>query len=181
MNEIFRDYAFHYRALCLRWKKGMAEKEMIQAILRNCNPRLASLLRGNLQSFHELVRVGMQVERDTGESKKYWNMMNADEQRKKNVVSQESQRRNTPSYTRLVQNFKEYLQSNPRNLTIPLIIQGKQIAPLVDTGSIFNAKVPMESVVQGVNFVIKRRANVSSGQRQSSSCSREGTLDNKTP
>lgn len=39
----------------------------------------------------------------------------------------------------------------------------------------------MESVVQGVNFVIKRRANVSSGQRQSSSCSREGTLDNKTP
>lgn len=124
VNESFRDYAFHYRALCLRWKKGMAEKEMIQAILRNCNPRLASLLRGNLQSVHELVRVGMQVERDIGESKKYWSMMNADEQRKKNVVSQELQRKNTPSYTRVVQNFKEDLQPNPRNLTIPLNIQG---------------------------------------------------------
>uniref|UniRef100_A0A8C1PDC5 Gypsy retrotransposon integrase-like protein 1 n=4 Tax=Cyprinus carpio TaxID=7962 RepID=A0A8C1PDC5_CYPCA len=135
VNESFRDYAFHYRALCLRWKKGMAEKEMIQAILRNCNPRLASLLRGNLQSVHELVRVGMQVERDIGESKKYWSMMNADEQRKKNVVSQELQRKNTPSYTRVVQNFKEDLQPNPRNLTIPLNIQGKRIDALVDTGS----------------------------------------------
>lgn len=113
----------------------MTEKEMIQAILRNCNPRLVSLLRGNLQSVHELVRVGTQAERDISESKKYWNMMNVDEQRKKNVMSQESQRKSTPSYTRVVQNIIENLQHNSRNLTIPLNIQGKQLAALIDTGS----------------------------------------------
>lgn len=43
-RESFRDFAFHYRALCLRWKKGMSEREVVQYILRNCNPRLTSLL-----------------------------------------------------------------------------------------------------------------------------------------
>ncbi|XP_058607613.1 activity-regulated cytoskeleton-associated protein-like [Onychostoma macrolepis] len=43
-KESFRDFAFQYRALCLRWRKDMSEREMVQAILRNCNPRLASLL-----------------------------------------------------------------------------------------------------------------------------------------
>lgn len=69
--ESFRDFAFHYRALCLRWKKDMLEREVVQAILRNCNPRLASLLRGNIKDVGELVKVGTQIERDFLESKKY--------------------------------------------------------------------------------------------------------------
>lgn len=121
----------------------MTEKEMIQAILRNCKPRLASLFRVNLQ----LVRVGTQVERDISESNMYWNMMNADEQRKKGM-SQESQRKKHPSHTRVVQNVKGNVQHNSGNLTIPLNIQGKLIAALIDTGStFFNAKIHLETVV----------------------------------
>ncbi len=135
VTESFRDFTFHYRALCLRWKEGMTEREMIQAILRNCNPRLASLLRGNLHTVHELVKVGTQIERDICESKKYWNQMNVDEQRKKNVMHQEVQRKNPPSSTRVVQTGEVNVQCNPRNLTIPLYIQDKQIAALIDTGS----------------------------------------------
>ncbi|KAL6487671.1 hypothetical protein MHYP_G00042970 [Metynnis hypsauchen] len=57
ISESIRDFAFQYRALCLRWRKGISEKELLQAILRNCNPRLASLLRGNVTSVNELASV----------------------------------------------------------------------------------------------------------------------------
>lgn len=57
-----RDFAFHYLALCLRWKLEMSEKDIVQAILRNCNPRLASLLRGTVGSVSELVRIRTQIE-----------------------------------------------------------------------------------------------------------------------
>lgn len=30
---------FNYYALCLRWKKGMSEKGLVQAILRSCNTK----------------------------------------------------------------------------------------------------------------------------------------------
>ncbi len=62
-KESIRDFAFHYRALCLRWRKEMSEKEVVQAILRNCNPRQASLLRGAIKDVGELVRIGTQIER----------------------------------------------------------------------------------------------------------------------
>lgn len=68
-KESIRDFAFHYRSLCLRWKKDMSEREMVQAILRNCNPRLASLLRGTVRDISELVSIGTQIEKDFEESK----------------------------------------------------------------------------------------------------------------
>lgn len=76
-RESIRDFAYHYRALCLRWKK------IVQAILRNCNPRLASLLRGTVKEVSELVRIGTQIERDFEEAKKYWSQVNADTQKRK--------------------------------------------------------------------------------------------------
>lgn len=69
-RESIRDFAFHYRALCLRWRKETSEKEVVQAIIRNCNPRLASLLRGTIKDIGELVRIGTQIERDFDESKR---------------------------------------------------------------------------------------------------------------
>lgn len=56
-QESIRDFAFHYRALCLRWKRDKKEKEILQFILRNCNPCLASLLQGTVQNVGELVRI----------------------------------------------------------------------------------------------------------------------------
>ncbi|XP_052475878.1 uncharacterized protein LOC128031594 [Carassius gibelio] len=82
-KESIRDFAFHYRALCLRWKKDMPEREMVQAILRNCNPRLASLLRGTVRDVSELVRIGTQIEKDFEESKRYWSQANSELQKKK--------------------------------------------------------------------------------------------------
>lgn len=38
----------------------MAETEIVQATLRNCNPRLASLLRGTVKTVDDLVRLGTQ-------------------------------------------------------------------------------------------------------------------------
>lgn len=80
-KESIRDFGYHYQALCLRWKKEMTEKEIVQSILRNCNPRLASLLRGTVKEVGELVRIGTQIERDLEEAKKYWSQANADIQK----------------------------------------------------------------------------------------------------
>ncbi len=86
-KESIRDFAFHYRALCLRWRKNMSEKDIVLAILRNCNPRLASLLRGTITNVGELVRIGTQIERDFDEAKKYWNQVNSEEQNKKKTYA----------------------------------------------------------------------------------------------
>lgn len=130
-RESFRDFAFHYRALCLRWKKGMSEREVVQSILRNCNPRLASLLRGNIKDVGELVRVGTQIERDFGESKKYWSQVNVDEQKKKNFSAHEAHRKPATANTRVVQTC----QRDIRNLIIPITLQDIHVAAMVDTGS----------------------------------------------
>lgn len=58
----------------------MSEKDILLAILRNCNPRLASLLRRTVTNVGELVRIGTQIERDLDEAKKYWNPVNSEEQ-----------------------------------------------------------------------------------------------------
>ncbi len=40
----------------MRNKPDMTEEEIVHAILRNCNPRLASLLRSSAKNVDELVR-----------------------------------------------------------------------------------------------------------------------------
>lgn len=66
-QETIQDFAFHYRALCLKWKKDMSEKEILQSILRNCNPRLASLLRGTV-TIHTWMVIPCH------RSKTYWSL-----------------------------------------------------------------------------------------------------------
>jgi len=61
----------------------MMEREIVQAILRNCNPRFESLLRGTVKEVSELVRTGTQIERDIEEGKRYWSQVNAETQKRK--------------------------------------------------------------------------------------------------
>lgn len=66
-KESICDFAYHYCALCLRRKKEMSENEIVQSILRNCNPRLGILLRGSVKEVSEF-------ERDLEGPKKYWRL-----------------------------------------------------------------------------------------------------------
>lgn len=61
----------------------MTEVEIVNAILRNCNPRLASLLRSSAKTVNELVRLGTQIEKDWMGAKSHWNMVNAENQDRK--------------------------------------------------------------------------------------------------
>ncbi len=137
-KESIRDFAFHYRALCLRWRKEMSEKEVVQAILRNCNPRKASLLRGAIKDVGELVRIGTQIERDFGESKRYWSQANVEEQRKNTPIVQEPQRKPPSASNRVVQSFHSSEQHDYKNITLPIIVQDRYAVALVDTGSTFS-------------------------------------------
>ncbi len=134
-KESIRDFAFQYRALCLRWKSEKPEKEVVQAILRNCNPRLASLLRGTVKEVGELVRIGTQIERDFDESKRYWSQVNIEEQKKKSQHCQDSQRKPPHANTRIVQSHNNLVQSDLKTVTIPIILQGRYFKAMVDTGS----------------------------------------------
>lgn len=65
----------------------MSEKEIVWSILRNCNPRLVSLLRGTLRNVGELVRISTQIEKDLEESKRYWSNVNSEAYRKKSQLN----------------------------------------------------------------------------------------------
>lgn len=134
-KESIRDFAFHYRALCMRWKRKMSEKEVVQAILRNCNPRLASLMRGTARDVGELVRIGTQIERDFDESKRYWSQINVEEQKKKSQSSREAQRKPLIANTRIVQSMHKSANLDIKTVSIPIVLRDRYFVAMVDTGS----------------------------------------------
>ncbi|KAL0148878.1 hypothetical protein M9458_055887 [Cirrhinus mrigala] len=86
-KESIRDFAYHYRALCMRNKPDMTEEEIVHAILRNCNPRLASLLRSSAKTVDELVCLGTQIEKDWMGAKNHWSVVNSEEQNRKSTAA----------------------------------------------------------------------------------------------
>jgi len=134
-KESIHDFSYHYRALCLRWKKEMTEKEIVQSILRNCNPRLASLLRGTVKEVGELVRIGTQIERDLEEAKKYWSQANADVQKRKIQTDRDIHTKSNPSNTRVIQPIHTTAQINLKMGTLPMLIRGRYFQAMIDTGS----------------------------------------------
>lgn len=65
LDENILTFAYQFRALCLRLKPSMSECEILQATLKNCNPCVASILRGTVSTVDELVCVVTLVERET--------------------------------------------------------------------------------------------------------------------
>lgn len=126
----------------------MTEKEIVQSILRNCSPCLASLLRGTVKEVGEFVRIGTQIERDLEEAKKYWSQANADIQKRKAQTDRDIHTKSNPSTTRIIQPVHTPAQNNLKMVTLPLVIRGRYFQTMIDTGSFTNSNaiILLESV-----------------------------------
>lgn len=112
----------------------MSERDIVQSILRNCNPRLASLLRGAVKDAAELLRTGAQIRRDFEESKRYWSQDNTD-QNKKVQSARCLQVGPCHTRTRIVQPSHNSAITGVKTVTIPIILQDQYCTAMVDTGS----------------------------------------------
>ncbi len=116
----------------------MSEKEVVQSILRSCNPRLTSLLRGTVKDVGELVRIGTQIERDFDEYRRYWSQVNGEEQKRKTSTVQEPQRKLPQAGNRIVLLDQSPDHHTYKNISLPIIIRDSYIIAIVDTGSTFS-------------------------------------------
>lgn len=131
-KESIRDFAYHYRALCMRNNPKMNETDIVNAILRNCNPRLASLLRSSAKTVDELVRLGTQIEKDWMGAKNHWSLVNSEEQNRK-LPAAKSKREN-----QLMLVDHHNASQGYRALQLPVTINHTNIDAIIDTGSTFS-------------------------------------------
>ncbi|XP_043081705.1 uncharacterized protein LOC122329503 [Puntigrus tetrazona] len=110
----------------------MTEKEILQATLRNCNPRLASILRGTVNTFDDLVRTGALVERDIAEERAFWKQRQAEKNLKKMVQDKSCRGKPGGHSMALV------TRGNVKLLTLNIILCNQSCEAIVDTGSSYS-------------------------------------------
>ncbi len=135
VDESIRTFAYQYRALCLRLKPSMIEREILQATLRNCNPRIASILRGTVTTVDDLVRVGTLIERDLSEERAFWRQRHHEQNSKPSETSKFTKgRQSNPHIAVCSENSGKPLTT----LTLPITIRGRKYQAILDTGSTYS-------------------------------------------
>lgn len=139
-GQKLRDFAYDYRALCIKWKPELSEEEMVNKILNNVNPKIAGSLRGTVHSVEQLVKIGSMVEKDCMSIKDYWQKVN-DQAGKDKINKRGSNKPVAPSVSAglsVIQHHHHWNQINPASLlVVPIILNGWQVEAVVDTRSAF--------------------------------------------
>jgi len=135
VDESIRTFAYQYRALCLRLKPAITEREILQATLCNCNPRIASILRGTATTVDELVRVGTLIERDISEERAFWRQRHQETTPKPAETNKFTSGRQSNPHIAL---FSENGGKSLTTLTLPITIKGHQYQAILDTGSTYS-------------------------------------------
>lgn len=137
-EQCIRDFAYDYRALCLKWKADLPEEEVVRRILNNCNPSLAGSLRGAVHTVEQLVKVGSLVERDFNSKRDYWakvNQIKSNEKGKKNPTARHVN--TSKPLSGPTQHLALVQSTTPPLLRVVLGVCGKQVEAILDTGSTF--------------------------------------------
>lgn len=132
-RQRLRDFAYDYRALCLKWKHEISEEELVNRILNNINPSVAGCMRGTVNSVEQLVKVGSMVEKDHMGAKDYWQKVGTQSSKEKtNKKSAERTfNKNLAGVT--------IAQPHPVSslLVVSVRVNGKEVKAVLDTGSTY--------------------------------------------
>ncbi len=120
IDEDIQTFAFQYRALCLRLKSTMTEREILQSTLRNCNPH------------DDLMRTGNLVERDMAEERAFWKQWQSERSSSKGGPDKCS--RGKPGNHSMVL----LTRGNVKLLTLMVILRNQPCAAIVDSGSSYS-------------------------------------------
>ncbi len=129
-RQRLRDFAYDYRALCLKWKPEISEEELVSRILNNINPRVAGCLHGTVNTVEQLVKVGSMVERDCMGARDYW--------QKVGTQGSKHKTKKPPEHT-YNKNLAGVTLAQPHPVTsllvIPVRVNGQEVKAVLDTGS----------------------------------------------
>ncbi len=129
-RQCVRDFAYDYRALCLKWKPEISEEELVNRILNNINPRVAGCLRGTVNTVEQLVNIGSMVERDCMGAKDYWQKVST--QGSKDKTKKSAEHTNSKNLAGVT-----LAQPHPVTslLVVPVRVNGQEVKAVLDTGS----------------------------------------------